>query len=135
VALDDISENAGAYFASRAQATAGLTPALIKELAPVVSTNEVWKNAAAFHSIFYLIAPAFIFLLILALPLLRDPAAMAPCLFLLVVYAYEVTSIAIFTSEGSPRYEASFYLLPPLISCILFGQAARRLRRAIRESW
>ena len=92
-----------------------------------ISANETWKNAAALHSLFYLIAPIFVFLLIASLPLLRDPAAMRPSMFLLIVYLYELVSIAVFTSEGSPRYEASFYLLPLLITCILYGQATRRL--------
>ncbi len=126
-ALDDISESADAFFSSRAQATAGLTSGLIKELVPLISANEIWKNAAALHSLFYLIAPIFIFLLIASLPFLRDPAAIRPGVFLLVVYIYELISIAVFTSEGSPRYEASFYLLPLLISCILYGQATGRL--------
>jgi hypothetical protein len=47
-----------------------------------------------------------------------------PCLFLLLDYGYEVATISVFTPYSAIRYEANFYLLPLVISCMLFGQAA-----------
>jgi hypothetical protein len=70
----------------------------------------------------YRIAPVFLLLLIIALPFLRGPATTAGCLFLLLDYVYQVLSIAIFTPYGTPRYEASFYLLPLIVACMIFGQ-------------
>jgi hypothetical protein len=125
-ALDNMSD---AYFDSRAQFGADLTPGLRKELVPVVTTNEVWKDAAALHEIVYLIAPAFVFLLIASFPFMRGPATTGPCLFLLLDYGYEVTSIAVFTPWGAPRYEANFYLLPFFIFCMILGQAMSRRGR------
>jgi hypothetical protein len=120
-ALDLMSD---AYFDSRAQVTEGLTPGLTKGLAPVVSATESWKNACALQMVVYLIAPGFILLLIAAFPFLCGPAVLMPCLFLLLDYGYEVATISVFTPYSAIRYEANFYLLPFVISCMLFGQAA-----------
>jgi hypothetical protein len=111
-----------AYFETRRQFTADLTPGLIRGLVPVVSTNEVVKTAAASQIFIYDLAPVFIVLLLIALPFLRSPFLVAPCLFLLLDYAYQFASIAVFTPWGSPRYEASFYLLPLIISCMILGE-------------
>jgi hypothetical protein len=125
-ALDNMSD---AYFDSRAQFGADLTSGLRKELVPIVTTNNVWKDVAALHVIVYLIAPVFVFLLIASFPFLRGSATTGPCLFLLLDYGYEVTSIAVFTPWGAPRYEANFYLLPFFICCMIFGQATARRGR------
>jgi hypothetical protein len=107
---------------------------LRKELVPVVTTNDFWKDAAALHEIVYLIAPAFVFLLIATFPFLRGPGTTGPCLFLLLDYGYEVTSIAVFTPWGAQRYEANFYLLPFFVCCMIFGQATSRRRRDVGHS-
>jgi hypothetical protein len=111
-----------AYFQSRRQFSADLTPGLIRGLVPLISTNEVVKTAAALQILVYDLAPIFILLLLIALPFLRSRFLLASSLLLLFDYAYQFASIAVFTPWGSPRYEASFYLLPLIISCMIFGE-------------
>jgi hypothetical protein len=111
-----------AYFETRHRFTADLTPGLVRGLVPVISTNAVVKTAAALQILFYDLAPIFIVVFLIALPFLRNPFLIATCLFLLLDYAYQFASIAVFTPWGSPRYEASFYLLPLIISCMIFGE-------------
>lgn len=106
-----------------------LTPGLARELQDL-TTNNVWKAAAALHAFVYRIAPLFIFTLILVLPLFpRTRAAMATCCFLLLVYLQEVASISILSPFSVERYEGTFYLLPILITCIILGHAATDLSR------
>lgn len=126
--LDQMSDT---YFESRAQVVNDLPPGLAKGLTPVVTANGVWKDASALNMVVYLISPVFVFLLIVSLPFIRDPLVFGPALFLIFDYGYEVASIAMFGMGGAERYEANFYLLPLIISCMLIGQAVtRRLRRA-----
>jgi hypothetical protein len=111
-----------AYFETRHRFTADLTPGLVRGLVPVISTNAVVKTAAALQILVYDLAPIFILLLLIALPFLRSRFLLASSLLLLFDYAYQFASIAVFTPWGSPRYEASFYLLPLIISCMIFGE-------------
>jgi hypothetical protein len=127
--LDEMSAKAETYYDARVQVTDDLPRGLVKELVPVMYTNEFWKNACALHMIFYLIAPAFVFLLIAALPFLRGPTMMGACLFLIVDYTSEVSSIAVFSAWNAMRYEANFYVMPLIIACIIFGQATSDLWR------
>jgi hypothetical protein len=121
-----------AYFDNRAQVDDDLPRGLIKELTPVVAANEAWKDAAALQTLFYLIAPIFVFVLIASLPFLCNPATIGPCLFLLLDYCYEVALIAIFGTTGTPRYEAVFLMLPVIIACMIFGQKTSDLKKRAR---
>ncbi len=111
-------------FEPKVQMTGDLTPGLAKGLAPVLQVGAVEKSMVTLQSHVYFIAPLFLLLLIAALPFLRGPATTAACLLLLLDYAYQVLSIAVFTPWGSARYEANFYLLPLIVSCMIFGQVA-----------
>jgi hypothetical protein len=121
------------YFISPYQVTRDLSRGLASELIPVITTNAVWKTAAVLHSFMYDIAPLFLYMLIAALTLYMSPAvslaARWTCLFLILVYLYEVTSIALFTPWGTPRYSGTFYLLPLIVSAIIFGQVGAGLIR------
>jgi hypothetical protein len=123
--LDNMSDG---YLETMTQVTDDLPRGLAKGLVPVIKAGEVKKDVAALHAIFYLIAPAFLFLMIVSLPFLRGDAAIGACLFLIVNYGFEAVTITMFSPWGAPRYEANFYLLPLFVSCIILGQAVSRLR-------
>ncbi|HEX4411540.1 MAG TPA: hypothetical protein VH206_22435 [Xanthobacteraceae bacterium] len=110
------------------QVTEDLPKGLAKELTPVIVADELMKNAAALNMLVYLIAPVFVFTLIASLPFLRDPLVFGPVLFLIADYGYEVAAIAVFGMGGAQRYDANFYMLPLIISCMLLGQSASRWR-------
>jgi hypothetical protein len=121
-----------AYADERTQVTADLTPGLVKGLVPIAKANAVFENAASLHTLAYILSPFFLVLLIAALPFLRSWALLPACLLLLFDYAFQLLSIAAFTPWSAMRYEASFYLLPLIVACMIFGQAlsARQSRAA-----
>jgi hypothetical protein len=121
-----------AYADERVQVIADLTPGLVQGLVPVTRANAVFENAAALHTFVYLLSPLFLVLLITALPFLRSWALLPACLLLLFDYAFQLLSIAAFTPWSAMRYEASFYLLPLIVGCMIFGQAiSARQSRAV----
>ena len=80
-------------------------------------------TAAVLHAAVYLATSLFIFALIAALPFYHSPATTAACGFLLLVYLQEVATISLLSPVSAPRYEGTFYLLPFVIACMIFGQA------------
>jgi hypothetical protein len=110
-----------AYADQRVQFTADLTPRLIRDLVPVMEANEVFKNAAALHTLVYVVSPLFLVLMIAALPFLRGWALVPSCLLLLFDYSFQVLSIAALTPWSALRYEATFYLLPLVVACMILG--------------
>ena len=126
---DVLAQESDAYGETRVQVVNDLTPGLRRELVPAAKANEVFKTAAALHSAVYAISPLFLLLLVFALPFLRGAALLAPCLMLLGDYAYQLLGITVFSPWGAPRYEAAFYLLPLIVSCMIFGELMRRRRR------
>jgi hypothetical protein len=84
----------------------------------------------------YAMEPLFLLLLLIALPFVRGPATTGACLLVILDYAYQLIPIGVFTPSRAPRYEASFYLLPFIASCMIFGQLMSdwRRRRRIKDS-
>jgi hypothetical protein len=123
---DVLAQESDAYAETRVQVVSDLTPGLRRELVPVAKANDVFKTAAALHSVVYAISPLFLLLLVFALPFQRGAALLAPCLMLLGDYAYQLLGITVFSPWGAPRYEATFYLLPLIVSCMIFGELMRR---------
>jgi hypothetical protein len=123
-----------AYSDERVQFTADLTPGLIEGLVPVLKANEVFKNAAALQTIVYGLSPLFLIGLIALVPFVRGWALVPACLLLLFDYVFQLLSIAAFTPWSSLRYEASFYLLPLIISCMILGQIISFRRATPRHS-
>jgi hypothetical protein len=125
-----------AYFISPYQTTRDLSGGLAAELVPIITTNTVWKTAAELHSLVYFIAPLFLYMLIVVLPFYMVPAVFPAtrwvCLFLILVYLYEVVGIAVFTPWGTPRYAGTFYLLPLIIAAIIIGQTSNGFARKRR---
>jgi hypothetical protein len=111
-----------------------LPPGLASELEPILPTSGPWMAAAAFHAAVYLIAPLFIFILVLALPFYRSPTTTAACGFLLVIYLQELIAISLLSPQSVPRYEATFYLLPLVIACMIFGQAYSNWSKSRKQS-
>ncbi len=125
-ALDNMSDG---FLERQILVTEDLPRGLRNGLVPVYTANEVRRDAAAVQMIVYLIAPAFLYLMLVSLPFLRGYAATGASLFLIINYAFEVATIAMFSPWGAPRYEANFYMIPLFVSCIILGEAVSRARR------
>jgi hypothetical protein len=128
--FETLSHMSDARYSFSPENKLGLTPGLASELKPPAPYNGVWKTAGMLNVLVYFASPIFLAILILALPLLHHRAIMGECVYLILTYLYAVVAISVFASSQM-RYEATFYLLPLVIACMIFGQAyhARNQRR------
>jgi hypothetical protein len=130
-----LTQQSDAYVPHRVQLVDGLTNSLARGLAKDAGPNATLDNAEALETAVYLVSPLFLVAFILALPLLRGRAIIVPAGFLFLVYLYEVTTLAVFTPWGAMRYEATFYVLPWVMACMIAGEAySRRAQRSARIS-